>query len=142
MISLDTNVLVRFLLDESEAPGRVDADYVEQRKAAQRLVHGALAAGTRVFLSTIVLCELVWVLRIFYKVQKADVVARLDQLVAATEVVIQDRALVLGALGQYRKGRADFADYLIAESASAAQVEAVYTFDKSALRTAPFRRPA
>lgn len=141
MISLDTNVLVRFLLDASES-ARVDADHVAQRKAAQRLVHGAIADGTPIFLATTVLCELVWVLRIFYKVRKPQVLSKLDELVAASEVVLQDRSLVLAAIERFRVGRADFADYLIAESSAAASAAPVFTFDEKALRSPGFKRPA
>ena len=141
MISLDTNVLVRFLLDEADAPGGVDADYLKQRKAARRVVHDALTAGTSVYLCDVVLCELVWVLRGAYKVRRVEIVVKLEQLAAAAEVVLQNRAAVTRAIEQYKKGRADFADYLIAETSTDAGASPVYTFDDKALRTAAFRRP-
>lgn len=52
MIALDTNVLVRYLVEDDP----------KQSAAAARAIERATARGEEIFIGQIVLCELVWVL--------------------------------------------------------------------------------
>ena len=52
MIALDTNVLVRFIVEDDD----------EQTGRAVLLIHDALAKNEPLFVSEVVLCEVVWVL--------------------------------------------------------------------------------
>ena len=61
MIALDTNVLVRFLVEDDKA----------QAAAAAALVKRSIAAGEALFVADVVLCEVVWVLEVAYKVPRA-----------------------------------------------------------------------
>ncbi|MHB8764461.1 MAG: PIN domain-containing protein [Deferrisomatales bacterium] len=62
MKGLDTNVLVRYLVQDDPA----------QSKQADDIVEGAAAAGEKLFLGAIVLCELVWVLESAYGVGRGE----------------------------------------------------------------------
>ena len=64
MIALDTNVLVRFLVEDDKA----------QTAAAVALVKRAVAADEGLFVTDIVLCEVVWVLRYSYEVPRLEIV--------------------------------------------------------------------
>ncbi len=132
MIALDTNVLVRYLTDD-------DAD---QARRAGALLEGVAGGDERLFVSQVVLCELVWVLRGAYGRPKSDVLLALEGLISSAQLLVQDADLALRALDQYRRGKADFADYIIAESARAAGCSEVATFDHELLAEDGFVAPS
>lgn len=120
MIGLDTNVLVRFLTEDDP----------QQARRAAALIRTAVARGERCFVDPVVLCELAWVLRGAYDVSKADLLITLDRLMDAAQIQIGDKDVVRAAIDAYRKGRADFADYVIG----------VRHLDSGCARTATFDR--
>ena len=121
MRGLDTNVLVRFLT----------ADEPEQAEAALRLVEIADSTGERLHISTIVLAELVWVLRGGrYARTREEVADALGALLDATVFEIQDRDLVRRAVTVFCAGPADFSDYLIGEHDRRAGCTSTLTFDR------------
>ena len=66
----------------------------------------------------------------------ADIV---EKLLAARQLTIENRETVERALRTFRRGRADFADYVIAHSAHASGCERVLTFDSALLTEDPDR---
>lgn len=117
MIALDTNVLVRIVVD--------DAGAVEQTRAAREIARKA----DRLFIAQVVQAELVWVLETAYRLDKAEVIKVLESLLNNQIVILQERRICAAALVDYRDGAADFADYLILH-ASIEQDALLMTFDK------------
>ena len=133
MRGLDTNVLVRFLT----------ADEPAHAEASRRLVEAAELEGERLHVSTLVLVELVWVLRgARYGFSRAEVAEVLEALLESTVFEIQDRDLVRSATGAFRTGPADFSDYLIGELDRRAGCISTLTFDRRLLTTQGFEKPA
>ena len=126
MISLDTNVLVRYLV----------ADDPDQAERAHAVIRQARSAGRKVYLSQIALCELVWVLAGAYKAAKKDILYALNLLSDNPDFVCDDPYRVRRAIDRYAAGTADFSDYLLAEACADAGALVTYTFDK-ALRDEP-----
>lgn len=120
MIGVDTNVVVRYLVE----------DDAEQTKRAEALFRRAAAKGETIFVSEVVLCEIVWVLESVYRVQRREIADLLDNLMRAKQVELGDSDLAHRALGAYRAGKGDFADYVIRERALAAGCGSVATFEK------------
>ena len=131
MIAFDTNVLLRLLLN----------DDARQSKQAQAVVDRAISASDRVLLPDIVLCELEWVLDSVYKLPKSKIMETLRRLLDAEEFAFINRVAVAQALESYRKGKADFSDYLIGESSAVAGATTTYTFDRALRRTSGFSHP-
>ncbi len=131
MIALDTNVLVRFLVEDDKA----------QTAAAVALVKRAVAADEGLFVTDIVLCEVVWVLRYSYEVPRLEIVHALEQLVHARHLAFATPDVLARALAAFSSGKGDFADYLIREHAIAAGCDAVATFDRALLRERGFVKP-
>lgn len=119
MIALDTNVLVRYLVK----------DDAKQTALAAALIDRTTAADASLFVSDIVVCETVWVLRVSYHVKRTDVAALLRQLFRARHLLFRAVEELSRALDAYADGKGDFADYLIREHARAANCESVATFD-------------
>lgn len=131
MIALDTNVLVRFIVDDDKA----------QAARSARLIDRATADGEAVFVSDVVLCELVWVLSVSYRVARAEIAITLGRLVQAKQLVFADAERVRRATEAYAKGKGDFADYVIREHARDAGCTAVATFDRALHKDALFVAP-
>lgn len=121
MIAVDTNVLVRFLVEDDR----------EQTAIASAIVERAIDADEPLFVPQIVLCELVWVLSHAYRFRRADILNLLQQLRRGAQVTIERPDEVRRAIESYAAGRGDFADYLIAERAMASGCSAVLTFDRA-----------
>lgn len=131
MIALDTNVLVRFLVEDDEA----------QSAAAAALIVEALSAGEGLYVSDIVLCETVWVLTAAYRVKRTEVIPTLRDLLRAKQLVFSTPDLASRALDAFARGRGDFADYLIREHAREAGCNVVATFDRALLGDTGFIDP-
>lgn len=131
MIALDTNVLVRFLVDDDKP-----------RAAAVRgLMKRAIADGETLFVSDVVLCEVVWVLSSRYEVARADVVTALRDLLRARQLSFAAPDQLARAVESYASAQGDFADHVIREHAVAAGCDEVATFDRALLKEAGFTKP-
>lgn len=121
MIGLDTNVLVRFLVQ----------DEPEQAAAAIALI-SSLSETEPGFVGREVLVELVWVLERAYDLPRGDIAQALDGLLEARELVVEtaDRAAI--AVDRYRKGGPGFSDQMIALAGQGAGCRETATFDRKA----------
>jgi predicted nucleic-acid-binding protein len=119
LIGLDTNVLVRYLVEDDP----------EQSPRATALVERALEQGQRLFVPQIVLCELVWVLDSVYRYPLERITTVLRDLLRARQLVIEDLDSARKALDRYSARGGDFADYLIVERCRAAGCDRVASFD-------------
>ncbi|MGI0120160.1 PIN domain-containing protein [Zooshikella sp. RANM57] len=132
MISIDTNVLLRYLLQDDEV----------QSKKAAKLVNGSV----KVLVTDIVLTETLWTLKgKKYKATKDDILLVLDSLFKEPNIVFEDGHTVWRAMHEYRlsekvkvgskKKDADFSDVLIINKSKqvirqkSEEFEGVYTFD-------------
>ena len=124
MIGLDTNVLVRYIVQDD--PG--------QGEAAGRLIDGRCTASSPGYVSVTVLVELVWVLAGAYRYERRVVATVIRQLLRTIELMVEDRDAAWSALREFEAGAADFADCLIARRNRARGCTQTYTFDRAAAR--------
>lgn len=126
MRGVDTNALVRYLTQ----------DHATQARAVDVLVEATRSEGQHLHVDDVVLCELVWVLRGAYGTDKAAIVSALEMIVGTAVFSFEDREVLRRAVEDYRRGRGDFADYLIGRRNRRAGCEDTATFDRS-LKGAP-----
>ena len=131
MIALDTNVLVRFLVEDDEA----------QSRAAAAVITRAGRRDEQLFVSDVALCEVVWVLDASYGVPRLEIADIMGRLLHARQLAFRASDVLTRALEAYRRGKGDFADYVLREDAVAAGCESVFTFDKALLKEPGFSRP-
>lgn len=129
MIGLDTNVVVRYLTQDDPA----------QARRANALIAAAVGKGERCRLDSVVLCELVWVLRGAYGYDKATILDTMERILATSQFDIGDKDLVRAALEDHRRGPGDFADYLIGHSNREAGCASTATFDRRLKSSDVFR---
>lgn len=128
MIGLDTNVLVRFFAQ----------DDARQSPVATRLING-LTKESPGFVSSITLCELVWVMETAYGLGKAQILLILRQLLESDELAIEGKPLVWAAFSCFQKAALDFSDALLSEVAKDVGCTHTATFDKAAARVEGFK---
>jgi predicted nucleic-acid-binding protein len=127
--ALDTNVLVRYLVE----------DDVAQLAAARRLISRCLQEGLTLYVPVTVVLELEWVLRKSFGFGKDDVLLALSSLFSAAELSFESERALEVALQLYRKGPADFADCLHIALAAQAGEQPLWTFDKGAAKVSGAR---
>ena len=116
MRALDTNVLVRFFVDDPD-----DAQAAKKRPAA------IAALAERSFVSVTVLLELEWVMRGFYELPDGDISRVLRALASIKHITLEYRDAVLAAVDAFENGL-DFADAL--HLARSARASGFATFDQ------------
>ncbi len=124
MTGLDTNVLVRWILDDDE----------KQAARVQLLFEEARASQAALFVPVTVVLELEWVLRSRYLLDKVTVLGAFNALLETQELEFQDEAALERALSLYRQSSADFADCLHAGQCGSAGRAPMVTFDETAAR--------
>ena len=98
-----------------------------------------LSVANQGVISKIVLCELSWVLSHSYKYSREQVAAVLEQILITQEFVVEDSENAFKALQEYQAGKADFADFFLAQTHLAMGAEFTASFDKKALQSSLFR---
>jgi len=131
MIALDTNVLVRFLVEDDNA----------QSGKAARFVQRAIGGGDALFVSDVVICETVWVLVAAYRVPRREIGETLGQLLMAAHLRFASVDRLSRAREAFVAGKGDFADYVIREEARDAGCDRVVTFDRVLLKEHGFAAP-
>ncbi len=122
MSALDTNILVRFLVEDDAA----------QLAAARRLIRKCVSAGEALFVPVTVALELEWVLRSSFGFSKSVVMQTLAQLLATTELTFESEGALEVALVLYGQSSVDFSDCLHIALSSRAGESPLWTFDRAA----------
>lgn len=136
MIGVDTNVLLRLLVEDDD-----DEQARRQRARVVRFIEATESAGERLLVTDVTLCEVVWAMRYTYRVSRATLRDRLQALVTTRIFAFEAPEGVDRAVAAFAAGRGDFADYLIRERARDAGCTTVATFDRALLREDGFVAP-
>lgn len=122
MPALDTNVLIRYVVEDDPKQTRVAQRYIEQHAEA----------GDALFLTTSVILETEWVLRSVYEFTKDEVIEVFVGLLDAREMAFQDEASLERAVHRYRELNIDFADCLHLATAQTFHQLPLASFEKKA----------
>ena len=116
MRAIDTNVLVRLLVQDDE----------KQEIAAKAYV----AFGA--WVSKVVLVESVWVLDSIYRKEYSEIADAVEMLLSSNQIFVEDAEIIAAALVHYRKRPSlRFSDCVILECARKAGHTPLGTFDKN-----------
>jgi predicted nucleic-acid-binding protein len=128
MKALDTNVLVRYLV----------ADDKDMALRALSILKRAQAEEKFHLITTLVLLEMLWVLRSKYGLSRQDICEAIARLENLSGVRFENPALVRIFVQEARTTTLELADLLIALEAKDHGVDAVLTFDRKASRSPLF----
>jgi predicted nucleic-acid-binding protein len=130
MIAVDTNVLLRYVVDTRDE---------HQVARARKLIEQECSVDSPALVVDIVLCEFVWVMRKALRFKKPQIVQALQSLTLDRLIEFEDRPAFLSALQSFADGNSDLADYLIAANALKFGADVVVTFDAAASKHRAFR---
>lgn len=121
MIAIDTNVLVRFLVQDDPVQTATCMRFIE-----------TLSPDNPGYISREVLVELVWVLERAYRYKRPLIAITVQRLLEAAELVVEAADDVGASLGLYRNEGYGFADLMIAAAAHRAGAQKLVTLDRKA----------
>lgn len=124
MIGLDSNVVLRYLVQDDP----------QQSSAATRLIESRDDHNLG-FITVVAAVEVSWLLTRAYGVDRATLAEVFDRLLSSREIVLQHGESVRTALDCLRDG-GDFADAVIADLGRRAGCGQTVTFDRRAARRA------
>lgn len=126
MIGLDTNILVRWLVDDGTA-------HPETERAAELMQEASL------HVSTVVMAETMWVLAKVYEKSRAEIAKVVKVLLEISNLTVEAKQQVQLALDRFVEHRGDFNDHLLAAHDEVAGCSHTATFDRIAARSPRFR---
>ena len=129
MKGIDTNVLVRYIVQDDLKQAKAAADFIEKECLEE-------SPG---FISGITLCEMVWVFESAYDYAREDIAKVIEQILRTRQFHIPQPEIVWQALWGYKHAGADFADHYIAAVNQQAGCEYTVTFDKKAAKIKHFK---
>jgi predicted nucleic-acid-binding protein len=124
MNGIDTNVLLRYLLEDDAKQTPLAIDFVDHRCSTSE---PALVAD-------VVLAETVWFADRKLRRSRQEVVTMLFDILDNAHLTVSDEETVLAAINAYAEGPGDFADYLVAATNRARGANTTFTFDEKAAR--------
>lgn len=124
MIGLDTNIIVRYLVQDDPVQAALATSYIEENCTEEN----------RGFINHLVLCELVWVLESCYQQSKDSIILVLETILKTNQLQVMQVEAVLSALDGFKQSSADFSDHLIASVNKFNGADATVTFDKKAAK--------
>jgi predicted nucleic-acid-binding protein len=128
MIGLDTNILVRFLMEDDPI----------QSAQARRLIERRLTEHNQGFVSLATILETTWVLESVYKRSRQQVAEAIRRILQVDTFIIQNEQEVYTAMVTLQTGQGSFEDALIASLGLWAGCTSTLTFDKKASRLEGF----
>lgn len=127
MVGLDTNVLLRYLVQD---------DPVQSFRATE-IVEGRLTRHDPGFVSLVSILEIVWALGTLYKRSRFQIADHVEMILAADTLEVQNEQQVYQAVVALRNGTGTFEDALICALGVWRGCSATLTFDQNAAKRLP-----
>jgi len=129
MRGLDTNVLIRYLVQDDPQQSRKATQYIERHCTGER-------PGV---INHVVLCEMTWVLAVNYDQSRAEIATVIDQLLRVSQLEVINAHIVWKALVDYKQSNSvEFSDYFIARINESYGCDTTVTFDVKASKQTNF----
>jgi len=116
----DTNIFLRFLT----------RDDVEKAEACRMLLEQAERGEVNLVISHLVLAELAWTLKSYYRLSRQEIAENLRELLNLRSIRVSQKALLLRAVQLYEQFNVDFTDaYNVAEMEKRS-IRHIYSYDE------------
>jgi predicted nucleic-acid-binding protein len=122
MKALDTNILVRFLVADDEV----------QAKKVRQLFKTTEKNKDELFVTLLVLIELIWVLESVYSIERKDIINAIDDMLQMSIFKFELQTTLHVFTNIALTNKIDLSDLLISLSAKRLKCETTLTFDKKA----------
>ena len=125
MKSLDTNILIRFLVRDDE----------NQAYKVKKLLEKAEKEGISFFITIPVILELIYVLSSVYNYSKKEILNAIESMIAMQIFIFENITVIQNLIIVGRKTKFDLEDLLIGIIAQESGCETTITFDKKASKS-------
>lgn len=122
MIGIDTNVLVRYLVQDDRV----------QSLQASKLIEEVISVDKPGFITLITLVEVVWVLKSCYGINKTELCSMIKMVLETKQLLIEQTESCYRALRVFESSNGDFSDALIVTVSKYSGCSETVTFDKKA----------
>ena len=129
MIGLDTNLILRYLLQDDP----------KQTRQANKIFDQQLSEQAPGFISLVTVLEIVWVLRSLLKQNPSQIASHLENLLTADCLEVQNEQQVFEAAFALKRGTGEFEDALIGALNAWTGCSHTLTFDRKAARLPYFK---
>ena len=124
MLGLDTNVLLRYLVQDDPA----------QSRRATEIIENHLTSRDPGFVCLVSILEIVWVLGTLYRRSRLEIADHVEMILAADTLEVQNEQEVYQAVVALRNGTGTFEDALIGGLGAWWGCSATLTFDQDAAK--------
>jgi predicted nucleic-acid-binding protein len=131
VIGLDTNILVRYLVQDDPVQSAIATNLIERR----------LSVDDQGFVTMVAVAETAWVLERTYGFSDAAIAAAIERMLQIDVLVVENELDVFTAMVELAEGRGSFADALIGTCGARSGCSHTLTFDRKALRLPGFQLP-
>jgi predicted nucleic-acid-binding protein len=128
MIGLDTNIIIRYIMQDDPL----------QSPKASRIIERDFTEQNPAFLSLAAVLETTWVLRSFYGFSSHQIAQVVERMLQIDILHVQNEHEVSAATHALKTGQASFDDALIGALGAWAGCDYTLTFDKKASRLPGF----
>lgn len=122
MKALDTNILVRFLVQDDK----------KQASTVLQLFSEAEQMNQPLYVPLLVILEVIWVLQSAYSVSRQDIIMAISNLLQMPLFEFENQSTLRHFIISANKYSYDLSDILISQAAFIANCETTLTFDKKA----------
>ena len=122
MKGVDTNILIRFLIGDDE----------QQAKKVYNIFKKAESEKNELFVSLLVVLELIWVLESVYEISRTEILDSVSELLLMPILKFEHQSALQQFTLSAQGNKYDLSDLLIAHSAKIQGCKTVLTFDKKA----------
>jgi predicted nucleic-acid-binding protein len=129
--ALDTNVIIRFLVNDDKTQGA----------KVRRLFERAEESSERLFIAIPTVLETIWVLSAVYDFARGEILDAMDLLTQMPVLEFEQYHSIRQLIRIGRESEADLPDLLIGLSGKSYGCEATLTFDKKLPKTDLFELP-
>jgi predicted nucleic-acid-binding protein len=126
LIALDTNALVRMLIEDDE----------KQARKVKKLIESVEKKGQQIIILNEVLIETVWVLESVYECTREEIYRFMETLMRTSIFIFSEPQVMRNAIYQFKKG-GDFADLVIVMQALYHHAKKIFSFDKKLQKSFP-----
>lgn len=125
MRSLDTNVIIRFLVNDDKKQGDI----------VRALFEKAENGGISFFVTIPVLLEVLWILDSVYDFSRDEIISAIESLSSMPVIIFEKADVVQDFIAAGRRTKIELSDTLIGVSSKKAGCESTITFDVKASKS-------
>ncbi|OIN96232.1 hypothetical protein AUJ66_06935 [Candidatus Desantisbacteria bacterium CG1_02_38_46] len=130
MYLVDANVILRYLTEDDK----------KKADACEKLLERAVDGKEKLFISDMVIAEIIWVLEKIYKYEKDAIRFRIEKILNTPNLIFQNKNLLEESISLYEEANIDFIDAYHIILMRENNIEEIYSYDTDFDRVPQIKR--